>query len=84
MSGTALALVLGYVALHGVPHQPEADEGTPAHLYQLLMAGQVPIVLYFAATRLPENGREAIKVLGLQFLAALAAFAALFIMERLG
>ena len=84
MSGAALALVLGYVALHGVPHQPEADEGTPAHLYQLLMAGQVPIVLYFAATRLPENGREAIKVLGLQFLAALAAFAALFIMERLG
>ena len=84
MSGAAFALVVGYVALHGIPHQPEADEGAPAHLYQLLMAGQVPVILYFAATRLPEDGREAVKVLALQVLAAVAAFAVLFVMERLG
>ena len=46
MSVAALALVLGHVAIFGVVH--EADEGTAAHLWQLLMAGQVPVVAYFA------------------------------------
>jgi hypothetical protein len=46
MSLIALALVLGHVALFGVVHQ--ADEGTAAHLWQLLMAVQVPIIAFFA------------------------------------
>jgi hypothetical protein len=46
MSLIALALVLGHVALFGVVH--EADEGTAAHLWQLLMAVQVPIIAFFA------------------------------------
>ena len=45
MSIVALALVLGHVAVYGIVH--EADEGTPAHLFQLLMAAQVPIVAFF-------------------------------------
>src|SRR5947209_20066934 len=41
MSLVALAVVLGHVALFGAAH--EADEGTAAHIWQLLMAVQVPI-----------------------------------------
>jgi hypothetical protein len=40
MSLSALALVLAHVAIFGPAR--EADEGTPAHLFHLLMAGQVP------------------------------------------
>ncbi len=40
MSLTALALVLGRIALFGAAR--EADEGATAHLWQLLMAGQMP------------------------------------------
>jgi hypothetical protein len=76
MSVAALALVLGYVAIFGVVHQP--DEGTPAHLWQLLMAGQLPIVAFFAIKWLPQAPREALLVLGLQLCAGLAAAAPVF------
>ena len=45
MSLAGLALVLGHVAIYGVTR--EADEGTAAHLWQLLMAGQMPVFWYF-------------------------------------
>jgi hypothetical protein len=76
MSTVALALVLGHVAVYGIVH--EADEGTPAHLFQLLMAAQVPIVAFFAIKWLPRDPGPALKVLALQAGAALAAFAAVF------
>lgn len=76
MSLAALALVLGHVAIYGIVH--EADEGTPAHLFQLLMAGQVPIILYFVATWLPREPRQALQMLGVQFAAAVAAFASVY------
>ena len=76
MSAAALALVLGHVAIYGVVH--EADEGTPAHLWQLLMAGQVPILAYFALTRLPRAPAQALRVLALQAGAALAACAPVY------
>jgi hypothetical protein len=75
MSLTALALVLSHV-LFGVVH--EADEGTTAHLWQLLMVGQVPVVAYFALKWLPKSPGEALRVLGLQFAAALAACAPVY------
>ena len=71
MSVAALALVLGHVAIFGVAH--EADEGTAAHLWQLLMAGQVPVVAYFALKWLPRAPRQALRVLAMQAVAALAA-----------
>ena len=52
MSVAALAIVLGYAAMFGVARQ--ADEGTAAHLWQLLMAGQVPLVAFFAIKWLPN------------------------------
>jgi hypothetical protein len=79
MSVAALALVLGHVAAFGIVH--EADEGTPAHIYQLLMAGQVPVIGYFALRYLPEAPTRAMWVLLGQAAAAAAAFGALFWME---
>ena len=79
MSFVALALVLGHTAIFGVVH--EADEGTPAHIFQLLMAGQVPIVAFFAIKWLPQAPRQALQVLALQAGAGLAALAPVFFLH---
>lgn len=79
MSFAALALVLGHVAIFGVAH--EADEGLAAHLWQLLMATQVPIVAFFALMYLPQKPKQALLVLGLQLVAALAACAPVFFLQ---
>jgi hypothetical protein len=71
MSAVALAIVIGYAARFGTARQ--ADEGTAAHLWQLLLAGQVPVVAFFAIKWLPREPRKALQVLALQLVAALAA-----------
>ncbi len=76
MSFAALAIVLIHAARFGVIH--EADEGASAHLFQILMAAQVPVVAFFAVKWLPQAPRKALQVLGLQAGAALAAFASVF------
>ena len=79
MSFAALATVLGSVAMFGVVH--EADEGTGAHIFQLLIAGQVPIVAFFAVKWLPRTPRQALEVLALQAAAGLAALATVFFLH---
>jgi hypothetical protein len=76
MSLTALAMVLSTIAIHGVVR--EADEGTVAHLWQILMAGQLPIIAYFAIRWLPRAPRPSLGVLALQAGAALASTAPVF------
>lgn len=76
MSCAALVLVLSVVAVFGVVH--EADEGTAAHLWQILMAGQAPIVAYFAIRWLPRSPRQGLAVVGLQIVAGLAAMAPVY------
>ena len=76
MSVAALALVLGHIAIFGVAR--EADEGTAAHLWQLLMAGQAPVVAYYALKWLPRAPGQALCVLALQVVAALAACAPVY------
>jgi len=71
MSLAALSLVLGYAALYGTARQ--ADEGTAAHLFQLLLVGQVPIIGLFALRWLPAEPRRALPVLAVQFAAGVAA-----------
>jgi hypothetical protein len=71
MSLAALAIVIGYVVMFGTARQ--ADEGAAAHMWQLLMAGQVPVVAFFAIKWLPSQPRQALQVLAFQFGAALAA-----------
>lgn len=71
LSLAALAIVISYASMFGTARQ--ADEGTAAHLWQLLMAGQVPVVAFFAIKWLPAAPRQALVVLALQVGAALAA-----------
>ena len=73
MSLLALVTVLVVLAVHGTA--PQADEGAAAHLWQLLMAGQIPLVAYFALRWLPHTPRWGASVLALQLGAALAAMA---------
>jgi hypothetical protein len=76
MSTTALALVLGPIRMFGAAR--EADEGAVAHLWQILMAAQVPVLLFFALKWLPRAFRPALGVLGVQVGAVLAAMAPVF------
>ena len=78
MSLSALAVVLGSIAMFGIVH--EADEGTAAHIFQLLMAGQVPILTYFVIRWLPRAPRQTLYVLALQLTAALAALAPVYLL----
>ena len=79
MSLTALTLVLVHIAMFGPAR--EADEGTAAHLWQLLMAGQMPILAFFAIKWLPRAPRQTLYVLALQAGAALASMAPVFFLN---
>jgi hypothetical protein len=79
MSFAALCLVVGHTIFFGVAR--EADEGTAAHLWQLLMAGQIPVIAFFAIKWLPRAPRQAIFVLTLQAVAGLAAAAPVFFLN---
>ncbi len=76
MSLIGLSLVLAHYASVGIVH--EADEGTLAHLWQLLMAGQLPIAAFFAFKWVPKDPRRAILVLALQAAAGLASMASVY------
>ena len=66
MSLTALATVMIHIALFGVARQ--ADEGAAAHIWQILMAAQIPIMAFFAIRWLPQTPRQALLVLTLTML----------------
>jgi hypothetical protein len=74
LSVGALALVLAHVASGGVR---EADEGTAAHIWQILMALQIPLLVLFAVVWLPRAPRQTLLVLALLGFAVLANLAAL-------
>ena len=42
----ALATVLVHILLYGT--QPQAHEGTAAHIWQLLIAGQLPMMIFYS------------------------------------
>jgi hypothetical protein len=73
MSLAALALVIGRIALVGTARQ--VDEGAVAHLFQLLIVCQVPIVVFFAIKWLRRIPKQALAVLVLQALAVAVACA---------
>ncbi len=79
MSTAALAIILLHLVRFGAAAQ--ADEGTSAHLFQFLMAAQIPVIAMFALTSLPERPAYALRIVALQFAAALVPLALLF---RLG
>lgn len=78
MSLIAFAIVIGHAAIYGVVY--EANEGAAAHLCQLMMVGQLPIVTFFVIKWVQRLGlgRAALQVLGLQAAAAADAFGAVW------
>jgi len=79
MSLAALGVVLVHVAVFGAAR--EADEGAAAHLWQLLMAAQLPLLAFFAIKWLPRDPRQALQVMALQAGAAVAALAPVFLLN---
>ena len=79
MSTAAIAVVAGHIALCGIARQP--DEGAAAHLWQGLMAGQLPLLVWFAIRWIPAAPRSSLRVLALQAAAILASLAPVFFLR---
>ena len=73
MSLSALAIVGIHIAVYGIAR--EADEGPTAHLWQLLMAAQLPILAIFAIKWLPKAPKQTLGVIALQAVAFCASLA---------
>jgi hypothetical protein len=74
-SALAFAIVIANVVLN-VPAQP--DEGASAHMWQLLIAVQLPLIALFAATADWRRSKARI-LLGAQLLALTAACVPVFL-----
>ncbi len=76
LSLAALATVGVYVALHSPA--PQADAGAAAHLWQMLMAAQVPVIGYFVLRWLWKAPKPVLLILAIQAAAILAALAPVY------
>ena len=79
ISAFLIALIVAHVARFGIVH--ERDEGTEAHLFQLLMPTQAAIIAFFAVTWLPKRPTAALHILALQIAAALTVFSLVFFLH---
>jgi hypothetical protein len=84
MSGAAFLLVWcvvlpQLVIYHAIIRAP--DEGAAAHLWQLLMAIQLPIIVFFAVQWLRRAPLQTLEVLALQAGAFLAACAPVYFLH---
>jgi hypothetical protein len=71
MSLGALSVVL--LAIANGSAKPQPDEGAAAHIWQILIAGQLPFVGWFALRWLTRDFKAALLVLALQLVAIVAA-----------
>jgi len=79
LSFAALALVLVHIITSGAAR--EADEGAAAHLWQMLMAAQIPLIAFFAIRWVPRRPQPGLLVLALQVVAALGALAPVYLLQ---
>jgi hypothetical protein len=84
MSLVALAMVLFSVSsgatAPGVPGTG-SDEGAAAHVFQLLMVAQLPVIVFFAFRWLRTSIRPAMQILLVQVAAAMAALVPVFLLH---
>ncbi|RUL62222.1 hypothetical protein EKH79_15160 [Dyella dinghuensis] len=73
MSFAAFCIVVGDIVFFGAAR--ERDEGTAAHLFQLLIASEIPIMAFVAVKWLRHAWKDALVVLVSQALAIAAAIA---------
>jgi hypothetical protein len=78
MSSIALLLVLAQVATVGV--EPQPDEGAAAHIWQLLMVAQLPLIAYFGIRWVPPAPKQGLIVLVTQLAFALVAAVPVFLL----
>ena len=81
MSLSALAILVGYIAIFGVTQDSNADEGLAAHTFQLLLIGQLPLMAVFAFKWVRQYPWEGLAVLAAQVGAIVAAFATVIFLE---
>ena len=79
MSFLALSIIFIHILLYGIARQ--TDEGTAAHLWQLLMALQVPIIFFFAIRWLPQYPKLSLVMLVFQIISALAAITPVYLLR---
>lgn len=79
MSILALAMLLGDAAMFGVVRG--GDEDSVAHLWQLLMTVQMPVVAFFAIKWLRRAPRQTLLILALQAGAWLASCAPVYFLH---
>ena len=79
MSTAALVVVLVHVALSGTA--PQADEGAAAHLFQILIAAQMPFLAFFAIKWLHKDAAHGLRVLAMQVAAVLVACAPVYFLH---
>ena len=78
MSVAALVLVLCHVAAVGVAAARQPDEGAVAHIFQLLLVAQVPVVAFSVIKWPPRAPGISLPVLALQAVAIIAALAPVY------
>lgn len=85
LSLAALLLLLGFLFLANrgvIPlHSADGDEGFAARLWQLLMVSQLPIITWFGLRFLWRRPVQAVVILAVQSLLALASIVPIFILE---
>ena len=82
----ALSLVALLTVVTGLlhpPQQPEADEGVQAHIFQLSIAGLLPVTMLFLATADWREPWRGMRPLALAAVATFMAFAGLYYLEHL-
>ena len=77
MSLFALGMVLVHFTIFGIVK--ETDEGTAAHIFQLLIVGQVPIVAFLAFRWAAIAPRQTFFSIIFQVVTALTAIIAVFL-----
>lgn len=71
MSLCTMAMLAAAISMHGAVRDP--DEGAVAHIFQLLMVGQLPVIAFFAVKWLRKDYRAGLSVLALQIAGMFAA-----------
>src|SRR3989344_3716459 len=83
MSFLALSILIVHVLIFGIDLKQQKDEGTEAHLFQILMVGEIPIIAFFLIKWLPKKIKETLLILLLQFISGCIPLAVLFFLENL-
>lgn len=59
----------------------EKDEGVGAHLFQILVGGQIPIIAFFVLKWLPQSPKQTLEILTLQIFLVVMACTPVYILK---